>query len=245
MLFKNRSYNAEFLVKLSSWNFWQNLRPENKQFAVIGLGRFGRAVCETLHNLGYEVLAIDKEEKKVNLALTDEISSHAFKLDSTEINAIKQAGILDFDTVIVAIGNYLAESITTTLNLKELGVKSVVAKASSETHKKLLEKVGADYVVFPEREMGCELARLLTKPGIIDKFDIDPEHSIVEIIVPDKFDGKTIADLEIRNKYGLNLLAVSAEDEKFTINPKLSTILKKGTAIIVLGSNEDINRLQK
>ncbi|NES04319.1 MAG: TrkA family potassium uptake protein [Okeania sp. SIO2F4] len=232
-------------MKLSSWNFWQNLRPENKQFAVIGLGRFGRAVCETLHNLGYEVLAIDKEEKKVNLALTDEISSHAFKLDSTEINAIKQAGILDFDTVIVAIGNYLAESITTTLNLKELGVKSVVAKASSETHKKLLEKVGADYVVFPEREMGCELARLLTKPGIIDKFDIDPEHSIVEIIVPDKFDGKTIADLEIRNKYGLNLLAVSAEDEKFTINPKLSTILKKGTAIIVLGSNEDINRLQK
>ena len=245
LLFKNRSYNAEFLVKLSSWNFWQNLRSENKQFAVIGLGRFGRAVCETLHNLGYEVLAIDKEEKKVNLALTDEISSHAFKLDSTEINAIKQAGILDFDTVIVAIGNYLAESISTTLNLKELGVKSVVAKASSETHKKLLEKVGADYVVFPEREMGCELARLLTKPGIIDKFDIDPEHSIVEIIVPDKFDGKTIADLEIRNKYGLNLLAVSAEDEKFTINPKLSTILKKGTAIIVLGSNEDINRLQK
>ncbi len=245
LLFKNRSYNAEFLVKLSSWNFWQNLRSENKQFAVIGLGRFGRAVCETLHNLGYEVLAIDREEKMVNQAITDEISSHAFKLDSTEINAIKQVGILDFDTVIVAIGNYLAESITTTLNLKEVGVKFVVAKASSKTHKKLLEKVGADYVVFPEREMGLELARLLTKPRIIEKFDIDPDHSIVEIIVPDKFDGKTIADLEIRNKYGLNLLAVSAEGEKFIINPKPTTILEKGTAIIVLGSNEDINRLPK
>ena len=230
-------------MKLSSWNFWQKLRPENKQFTVIGLGRFGRAVCETLHNLGYEVLAIDREEKKVNQVLTDEISSHAFKLDSTEINAIKEGGILDCDTVIVAIGNYLAESITTTLNLKELGVKSVIAKASSETHKKLLEKVGADYVVFPEREMGLELARLLTKPRIIEQFDIDPYHSIVEIIVPDKFDGKTIADLEIRNKYGLNLLAVSTQAEKFTINPNPTTILKKGTVIIVLGSNQDINRL--
>ena len=230
-------------MKLSSWNFWQNLRPENKQFAVIGLGRFGRAVCETLHNLGYEVLAIDKEEKMVNRAIADEISSHAFKLDSTEINAIKQAGVLDFDTVIVAIGNYLAESIITTLNLKELGIKSVVAKASSETHRKLLEKVGADYVVFPEKEMGCEVARLLTKPKVIDQFDIDPEHSIVEIIVPDKFDGKTIADLQIRNKYGLNLLAINSQDKNFTINPKPSTILKKGRIIVVLGSNQDINRL--
>ena len=245
LLFRNRSYNAEFLVKISSWYFWQNLRSENKQFAVIGLGRFGRAVCETLHNLGYEVLAIDKEEKKVNLALTDKISSHAFKLDATEINAVKQVGILDFHTVIVAIGNYLADSITTTLNLKEAGVKFVVAKASSKTHKKLLEKVGADYVVFPEREMGCELARLLTKPRIIDKFDIDQDHSIVEIIVPDKFDGKTIADLEIRNKYGLNLLAISTQGENFTINPKSTTILQKGTVIIVLGSNQDINRLPK
>jgi len=230
-------------VKLSSWNFWQNLRLENQQFAVIGLGRFGRAVCETLHNLGYEVLAIDREEKKVHQALTDKISSHAFKLDSTEINAIKQVGILDFNTVIVAIGNYLAESITTTLNLKELGIKSVVAKASSQTHKKLLEKVGADYVVFPEMEMGYEVARLLTKPKVIDQFDIDPEHSIVEIIVPDKFDGKTIANLEVRNKYGLNLLAVSTEDEKFIINPKPNTVLKKGKKIIVLGSNKDINCL--
>ena len=230
-------------MKLSSWNFWQNLRQENQQFAVIGLGRFGRAVCETLHNLGYEVLAIDREEKKVHQALTDKISSHAFKLDSTEINAIKQVGILDFNTVIVAIGNYLAESITTTLNLKELGIKSVVAKASSQTHKKLLEKVGADYVVFPEMEMGYEVARLLTKPKVIDQFDIGPEHSIVETVVPDKFDGKTIADLQIRNKYGLNLLAINSQDKNFTINHKPSTILKKGRIIVVLGSNQDINRL--
>lgn len=231
------------MVNLSSWNLFQNLRPETKQFAVIGLGRFGRAVCVTLHNLGYEVLAIDREEKRVNQVLTDQISSHALELDSTEINAIQQAGIADFDTVIVAIGNYLAESITTTLNLKDVGVKVVVAKASSETHVKLLKKVGADHVVFPEREMGCQLARLLTKPKILDQFDIDPDHSIVETIVPAQFDGKTIADLELRNKYGLNLLAVSDKGEKFQINPQPSTILTKGTVMIVLGSNQDINRL--
>lgn len=230
-------------MKLSSWNFFQNFKSENKQFAVIGLGRFGRAVCLTLHSLGYEVLAIDKEEKRVNLAVTDKISSHALELDSTEINAIKQAGISDFDTVIVAIGNYLSESIITTLNLKEVGVKFVVAKASSETHLKLLKKIGADYVVFPEREMGCELARLLTKPRILDQFDIDPDHSIVEIIVPEQFDGKTIADLELWNTYGLNLLAVSDRGEKFKINPNPSTILTKGITMIVLGSNLDINRL--
>ncbi|NES92691.1 TrkA family potassium uptake protein, partial [Okeania sp. SIO2B9] len=124
-----------------------------------------------------------------------------------------------------------------------LRVKFVVAKASSETHVKLLNKVGADYVVFPEREMGCELARLLSKPRILDKFDIDPDNSIVEFIVPEKFDGKTIADLELRNKYGLNLLAVSDGSEKFQINPKPSTILTKGIIMIVLGSNQDINRL--
>ncbi|NEO54162.1 MAG: TrkA family potassium uptake protein [Okeania sp. SIO3B5] len=230
-------------MKLSSWNFWQSLKSETKQFAVIGLGRFGKAVCLTLHNLGCEVLAIDREEKRVNQALTDKICSHALELDATEINAIKQAGISDFDTVIVAIGNYLSESIITTLNLKEVGVKFVVAKASSETHVKLLNKVGADYVVFPEREMGCELARLLSKPRILDKFDIDPDNSIVEFIVPEKFDGKTIADLELRNKYGLNLLAVSDGSEKFQINPKPSTILNKGIIMIVLGSNQDINRL--
>ncbi|NEN90136.1 MAG: TrkA family potassium uptake protein [Okeania sp. SIO3H1] len=230
-------------MKLSSWNFWQNLKSETKQFAVIGLGRFGKAVCLTLHNLGYEVLAIDREEKRVNQAITDKICSHALELDATEINAIKQAGISDFDTVIVAIGNYLSESIITTLNLKEVGVKFVVAKASSETHMKLLNKIGADYVVFPEREMGCELARLLSKPRILDQFDIDPDHSIVEVIVPEKFDGKTIADLELRNKYGLNLLAVSDRGEKFKINPKPSTILTKGIIMIVLGSNQDINRL--
>ncbi|MDF0555378.1 TrkA family potassium uptake protein [Kamptonema sp. UHCC 0994] len=229
-------------MNLSSLNFFRSLRTENKQFAVIGLGRFGRAVCETLHSLGYEVLGVDTDEKKVTQILSDQIAAHAVELDSTDPTALKEAGIFEFDTVIVAIGNYLAESITTTLNLKEGGVAHVVAKASSETHLKLLRKVGADHVVFPEREMGCALARILTKPSILERFDLDPDHSIVEMLVPEKFDGKTIADLELRRNYGLNLIAVSHAN-KFEINPQPTERLKKGCAMVVIGSNKDINRL--
>jgi trk system potassium uptake protein TrkA len=230
-------------MNFSSWNFLRNLRTERRQFAVIGLGRFGSAVCSTLHKSGYEVLAVDKEEKRVTSALSDQIASHALLLDSTETSALREAGILEFDTVIVAVGSFLAESITTTLNLKEGGVANVIAKASSETHRKLLNKVGADLVVFPEQEMGQQLARQLTRPRLLDQFELDAEHSIVEMIVPDEFDGKTIAELEMRRRYGLNLLAIKNEGDKMEINPLSNRRLYKGTLIVVVGSNQDINRL--
>jgi len=230
-------------MNFSSWNFLRNLRNEKKQFAVIGLGRFGSAVCSTLHKGGYEVLAIDQEEKRVISALSDQIASHALQLDSTEISALREAGIFEFDTVIVAVGSFLAESITTTLNLKEGGVPNVIAKASSATHVKLLNKVGADMVVFPEQEMGQQLARQLTRPRLLDQFELDAEHSIVEMIVPDEFDGKTIAELELRRRYGINLLAIKNEGDKMEINPLSNRKLYKGTMIVVVGSNQDINRL--
>jgi trk system potassium uptake protein TrkA len=230
-------------VNLSSLNFFRSLSTNTKnQFAVVGLGRFGRGVCSTLHHLGYEVLGIDADEKRVAQVLTDQIASHALQLDSTEPAALKEGGIFDFDTVIVAIGNYLEASVVTTLNLKEGGVAHVVAKASSEIHMKLLRKVGADHVVFPEHEMGCTLARSLTKPAILDRFDLDVDNSIVEVIIPDDFHGKTISELQLRNRYGLNLLAVS-HDGKFEINPNPNRRLYKGAAMVVIGSNKDINRL--
>jgi trk system potassium uptake protein TrkA len=229
-------------VNLSSLGFFRSLRRDNRQFAVIGLGRFGRSVCSTLHKLGYQVLAIDIDEKRVSDALTEQLVGHALQLDSTEPAALKEAGIFEFDTVIVAIGNYVQESIITTLNVKEGGVPHVVAKASSEVHCKLLRRVGADHVVFPEFEAGCALARSLTKPSILDRFDLDPDNSIVEIIVPDEFHGKTIAELQLRNRYGLNLLAMS-RNGKFIINPDSSKHLERGSAIVVIGCNKDINRL--
>lgn len=229
-------------MNLSSLGFFRSLRQGNHQFAVVGLGRFGRAVCSTLYHLGYDVLATDIDEKRVAQVLTDQIAAHAVQLDSTQSTALREAGVFEFDTVIIAIGNYLEESIITTLNVKEGGVPHVVAKASSEVHCKLLQKVGADHVVFPEYEAGCALARSLTKPAILDRFDLDPDNSIVEIIVPDEFNGKTIADLKLRSRYGLNLIAVS-QNGKFVINPEPNDHLEKGSAMVVIGSNQNINRL--
>jgi trk system potassium uptake protein len=227
---------------LSSLSFFKSLRANNRQFAVVGLGRFGRAVCLTLHNLGYEVLGVDSDERRVHQALSDKIVSHALTLDSTDANMLKEAGLFEFDTAIVAIGNFVQESVITTLNLKEGGVKHVVAKASSDIHGKLLNRVGADHVVYPEHEMGCELARSLTRPGILDRFELDPDNSIVEVVVPAEFDGRTIADLDLRKRYGLNLLAV-CQDGKFEINPSPVSQLQKGWLMVVIGSNKCIDRL--
>jgi trk system potassium uptake protein TrkA len=229
-------------VNLSSIGFFRSLRKENQQFAVIGLGRFGRAVCSTLHKLGYEVLGTDVDQRRVAQVLKDQMVAHAVELDSTDPAALKEAGIFEFDTVIIAIGNYLQESIISTLNVKEAGVPHVVAKASSEIHGKLLLRVGADRIVYPENEAGCTLARSLTKPSILDRFELDPNHSIVEVLVPDDFHGKTVAELELRKRYGLNLLAVGQND-KFEINPDPYRRLYKGLAMVVIGSNRDIDRL--
>ena len=229
-------------MNLTSLNFLGNLRRENQQFAVIGLGRFGRAVCRSLHQMGYEVLGTDIEEKLVTQVLTQKIASHAIQLDSTEPEALKEAGIFEMDTVIVAIGNYLQESIITTLNVKEAGVKNVVAKASSEIHGKLLKRVGADRVVFPEYEAGCALAETLTKPAILDRFELDPDNSIVEVLVPQEFDSKTLAELELRSRYGISILAVCNGDN-FITNPSPGQVLKQGSIMIVIGSNKDIARL--
>ncbi|MBF2047561.1 MAG: potassium channel family protein [Leptolyngbya sp. IPPAS B-1204] len=230
------------LSSLSSLSFFKSLRANNRQFAVIGLGRFGRAVCMTLHHLGYEVLGVDMDERRVTRILNDELVSHALTLDSTDPTALKEAGLYEFDTVIVSIGNFVQESVITVLNLKEGGVPHVVAKASSDIHGKLLKRVGADHIVYPEHEMGCELARSLTRPGLLERFELDPDNSIVEVVVPAEFDGKTIADLDLRKRFGLNLLAICKEGT-FEINPSPVTRLQKGWLMVVIGSNKCIDRL--
>jgi len=223
-------------------NFLKILRQENRQFAVIGLGRFGRSVCETLHQSGHEVLGVDQDEKLVAEALAAKVVSNAIALDSTDVNALKEAGIFEFETVIVAIGNYLKESIVTSLNLKEGGVKYVVAKVSSQTHENILKRLGVDLIVFPEQEAGRDLAYRLTKPSIVDRFELDPEHSIVEMLVPDNFDGKTLAELQLRKNYGVNVLAIGNE-EKFKINPAPEERLSKGMIMVLIGLTSDIHDL--
>jgi trk system potassium uptake protein TrkA len=223
-------------------NFLKILHQENRQFAVIGLGRFGRSVCETLHQSGHEVLGVDRDEKLVAEALATKVVSNAISLDSTDVNALREAGIFEFETVIVAIGNYLKESIVTSLNLKEGGVKYVVAKVSSQTHENILKRLGVDLIAFPEQEAGRDLAYRLTKPSIIDRFQLDPEHSIVEMLVPKNFHGKTLAELQLRKNYGVNILAIGNE-EKFKINPAPEERLSKGMIMVLIGLTSDIHDL--
>lgn len=229
-------------MSFSSLKFLGNLKRESQQFAVIGLGRFGRAVCGSLHEMGYEVLGTDIDEKLVAQVLSQKQASHAIQLDSMEIEALKEAGIFEMDTVIVAIGNYLQESIITTLNVKEAGVKHVVAKASSKVHGKLLKRVGADRVVFPEYEAGCALAATLTRPAILDRFELDPNNSIVEVLVPPEFGNKTLAELNLRARYGISILAV-CQDDQFITNPPPGHKLQEGLIMVVIGSNKDIEKL--
>jgi trk system potassium uptake protein len=217
-------------------------QSEQRQFGVIGLGRFGRSVCNTLHRMGYEVLGVDVDEKNVAEVMNEKIVTHAMQLDSREISALQESGILELDTVIVAIGSFLEESIVTTLNVKEGGVRYVVSKASSDIHGKLLERVGADRVVYPEREAGYLLANKLTKPAILERFDLDADHSIVEILVPPEFSGKTIEELQLRRRYGLNVLAVGNPGH-FDINPLPSVRLPAGSMMVVLGDNQEIQKL--
>lgn len=227
---------------MKSNRFLNFIRQEKRQFAVIGLGRFGRAVCETLHSNGYEVLDIDQDPKLVAEALADRVVGNAISLDSTDDTALREAGIFEIETVIVAIGNYLKESIITCLNLKEGGVKVVVAKVSSDTHEKILKRLGVDLIVFPEYEAGQDLAYTLTSPAIVDRFKLDPKNSIVEIKVPEEFCGRTLAELELRKNRGVSVLAVGYE-ENFKINPPPQEKLRRGMILVLLGSNDDIQSL--
>ncbi|MEN9216758.1 MAG: TrkA family potassium uptake protein [Gloeomargarita sp. HHBFW_bins_162] len=223
--------------------FWNRRRQPSHQFAVIGLGRFGRSVCRTLKSMNCEVLGADKNENLVAAVLDDNVADHAIELDTTDPGALKEAGFFEFETVIVAIGNFVEQSVITTLNLKEGNVPKIIAKASSDIHGRLLEKVGATRVVYPEKQMGEQLARSLVRPNIIERLEVDPENSIVEVRVPEAFVGKSIVDLKLRNEYGISVIALGRPGSHFEINPNPTLPLESGMMMWVIGNNNDLNRI--
>ena len=223
-------------------NFLRRIQGERRQFAVLGLGRFGKAVCQTLVEAGYEVLGVDRNPELVSHIVAEQLPIRCIQANTSNPLVLREIGIKDFDTVIVAIGNYLEESIITTLHVKETGVKNVIAKASSEVHGTLLKKVGADVVVYPEAEMGKAVARSLTQRGILERLELDDNNSIVEAIVPPSFDDKSILELKLRANYGVTIVAI-AQDGKYEINPRPDRKLEQGTMIVLIGANKDISRL--
>lgn len=208
-----------------------------KQFAVIGLGRFGSSLARTLIRMGYEVLAIDTNEANINNMA--DVVTHAVQANALEDGVLKSLGIRNFDVVIVAIGQDIQSSILVTVMLKEIGVKKVVAKATNELHGKVLERVGADIVVFPERDMGERVARWLVSRNIIDQINLSPDYSLIEMAVPEKFIGKTLQEADLRKKYGVTVLAIRRNGD-FIISPGARQMLDKNDILIVIGQNEKL-----
>ena len=212
-----------------------------KTYVVIGMGRFGTAVATRLYELGNEVLIIDMRTDCIQ-HIADRVT-HAVTGDATDEDVLRALGVGNYDCAIVSIGSDLAASILVTLNLKDLGVPAVICKASDEGYKRALERVGADRVVIPEREMGVKLAQNLTSSSILDFIELSPDYGIAELSVPADWVGKSLRELNIRAKYGVTVLAFRKED-RLNVQPGPEEPVGPGTVAIVLGSNEQLSRLQ-
>lgn len=212
-----------------------------KQFAVIGLGRFGSSVARTLHAAGHQVLGIDESEERVRHNLDN--CTRAVEADATDEQALRAIGIRNFDTVIVGVGGDIQASILVTLMLKELGVKHVLAKAQSELHGRVLYKIGADRVVFPERDMGSRVAKSLLATNILEYIELAPEISILEFRVGSTMVGQSLRQLDFRNKYQANIIGVKRGDE-FSLAPRADEKIEEGDVLVVVGKNDDLRRLE-
>lgn len=215
-----------------------------KQFIVIGIGRFGSGVAERLCELGQEVLAIDTDEEAIQKI--SERVTHAVTADATDENILKSLGVRNFDAAVVAIGSDIQSSILTTLMLKEMGVKYVVAKAQNELHAKVLLRIGADKIVFPERDMGERVAHNLISSNILEYIELSPEHSIIEYAVPKSWVGKNLRDINMRAKFGVTVVAIRCKnDERINISPKADNEIKEGDIMIVIGKNDELKKLER
>lgn len=213
-----------------------------QEFAIIGLGRFGGSICEELSTEGMEVLAIDYDEDKVNEYKN--IATHAVIADSTDEPTLKEIGIQNFDHVIVSIGDNIQASILTTVILTEIGIKKITVKAQNDYHEKILNKIGANHVTHPERDMGKRIARHLISNNILDYLEVSDEHSIVEVKAGKKMLGKSLIDLDIRANYGCNVVAIK-RDNDINVSPMAEDVLKSGDVLIVIGADNDIAKFEK
>lgn len=213
----------------------------DKQYTVIGLGRFGSAVARSLYELGNEVVAVDINEE--NIQNLDGQISHGLVGDSTHEDILRAAGVREVDAVILAVTDFKT-SVMTALICKEIGANTIIAKARDGIHQKALEKIGVDKVIVPERDSAYKLAHNLDFQNSVDLLKLNSNYEIVELIVPEKWVGKTIIQLDVRKKYNITILGIN-RSQKFIGNPDPSVDLKPGDTILVLGNSEDISKFMK
>lgn len=213
-----------------------------KSFLVIGLGKFGKSCAKELVNLNYDVLGVDENPRLVNEASS--YLTHAVQADSTDEDFLNSLGIDNFDSCIVAIGDNQEASVMITVLLKEHGAKNIIAKAQSEVHAKILQKVGADQVVLPEHDMGIKLAHSLTHKNIYDLVDISDDYSIVSITAPKEWINKSLGELSPRDKYGVNIIAIESSSNNPNVFPNATTVINKNDVVVVIGDNNNLEKLK-
>lgn len=216
------------------------MKNKDRQFVVLGLGRFGKSIAEELYKNGYEVLAVDRDPEVVQ-----EVSSavtHVVEADVTDEDVLRSLGIRNFDVAIIAIGDDVQSSIMATIIVKEMGVPYVLAKALNSLHARVLEKVGADRVVFPEKEMGTRIANHLISGHIMDYIDLSNEYSLAEMILPEEWEGKTLQELDLRSAYDVNVIAIR-RGSRVDISPASDIVLRKNDLLVVIGQNDSLRKL--
>jgi trk system potassium uptake protein TrkA len=225
-----------------------------RQFVVIGAGRFGSSVAMTLTRNGCEVTVVDKD--KDNVQRISEYVSNAVQLDATDEKALRSIGIEGVDVAIVSIGEQMEASMLVTMALKEMGIKTVVAKAITESHGKILARVGADKVVFPERDMGVRLANALLHPSLLEHVEVSPGYNIAEFEAPKVLWGKSIAESAVRVKYGVQIVVIkrsrpglnregeSVLEEDVHLAPGADTVINEGDMLLVIGKEESVRKFR-
>lgn len=214
----------------------------NSQFIVLGLGKFGRSVVSTLVEAGMDVLAVDKDPELVQEVA--KYATHAVRADIRDLNALNALGLNNFDVVIVALASDTEASIISVMVAKEKGCKFVLAKATNKVQKDILIKIGADRVVFPEKEMGEKIAKSLMDSSIIDYINLSDKFSIAEVAPLDKWIGLTLIESNIRQSYSLNIVAIKRTN-KILVNPLPKEVIAEKDVLVVIGNNTDIRKLSK
>lgn len=216
-------------------------------FAVIGVGRFGSSVCAELVRAGADVLAIDSSQRAIDELRQLDPSIECRVVDCTDEEALRAAGVLDLETVVVAMSDPIEASITATLIAKDSEgsrVRQVIARATSDLHEKMLKRVGADRVIFPSRMQGERLGLELVRPNLMERLALDEQHCIEEIKVPEPFVGRSLRDLNLRKNFRVNVLAAGAQSS-LMVNPPASHVLEEGHLLVVMGLVDDLQRLPK
>ena len=213
-----------------------------KSYVVIGMGRFGSEVALRLCEMGCEVLAIDTSSELIQHM--SDVVTQAVVADARDKDVLKALGVRNFDNAVVAIGGDLASSVLAVMNLKELGVPYIVCKAHDETHRQVLMKLGADQVVIPEKEQAARLARSLASHNVLDYIELSSDYGIVEVTAPKSWVGKSLKELNIRAKLGLNIIAVK-QGEKINVSPGADYAICSDDVIVVLGDAIALEKVQK